>query len=417
MRIDPSPVYVRRRRVAGWTAAVVLLLGGSATWRAVEESAADPEGRPSSVAGAPLGEAAGPAAEPAASPSSTTTSVASTAPAGPSADHRLELRQTIRGDITPKSVVASGHGLVFAQNMMYSHSITAYDVAGGLEATISDTVDLGAFGVEGYPGSAYQGAPVEAAFTADGKHAYVSNYSMYGPGFGPEGLDSCQAGDGTDDSFMYRVDTRSLEIDQVIAVGPVPKYVALTPDGATALVSNWCSDDVSVVDLASGTEVRRVPIGRHPRGIAITGDSTTAFVAVMGGTDIARVDLGSWDVTYLRGVGRGPRHLVLSPDDRWLYVTTNNDGYVSKLDAGTGEAVGRAATGRAPRSLAMATDGGSVYVVNYESDTVSKVRTDTMEVLQTLPTGHHPIGIAFEPVAGRVWVASYAGSIAVYDDV
>ena len=44
----------------------------------------------------------------------------------------LRLAKTITGPISPKSVVASGRGLVFAQNMMYKHTITVYDPAGNL---------------------------------------------------------------------------------------------------------------------------------------------------------------------------------------------------------------------------------------------------------------------------------------------
>ena len=160
--------------------------------------------------------------------------------------------------------MASGHGLVSAQNMMYTHTVTFYDGDGTLAATVDDAVDLAAFGIDGHPGTS-QGAPVEAAFTADGRHAYISNYSMYGAGFGPEGSDSCTPDTGVDESFVYRVDTTTFAIDQVIAVGAVPKYVAVTPDGATVLVTNWCTWDLSIIDVATATEVARVPIGRYPR--------------------------------------------------------------------------------------------------------------------------------------------------------
>ena len=48
--------------------------------------------------------------------------------AGPRSDRlRLHLRTTLGGNISPKSVAASGTGLVFAQNMMYRHTVTVYD--------------------------------------------------------------------------------------------------------------------------------------------------------------------------------------------------------------------------------------------------------------------------------------------------
>jgi hypothetical protein len=74
--------------------------------------------------------------------------------------------------------VASAFGRVIAQNMMYNHTISV--------------------------------------FTPDG---YVSNYSMYGKSFGPEGLDTCSPASAPDSSFLYRIDTTTLKIDRVIPVG------------------------------------------------------------------------------------------------------------------------------------------------------------------------------------------------------
>src|SRR5262249_38910015 len=118
---------------------------------------------------------------PAASSSTTTSSTSTTTTTAPipSSEGSLALTKTVTGDISPKSVVASERGLVFAQNMMYRHTITVYDRNGNLVKTIPDSVDLAQFGIPGHPGTV-QGAPVEAAFTPDGTHAYVSNYSMYG---------------------------------------------------------------------------------------------------------------------------------------------------------------------------------------------------------------------------------------------
>ena len=45
----------------------------------------------------------------------------------PSDRSRLRLRRILGGNISPKSVAASGTGFVTAQNMMYRHSVTVYD--------------------------------------------------------------------------------------------------------------------------------------------------------------------------------------------------------------------------------------------------------------------------------------------------
>ncbi|MCP5029406.1 MAG: YncE family protein [Actinomycetia bacterium] len=331
---------------------------------------------------------------------------------------RMAVVGTIGGAISPKSVVHSGDGLFFAQNMMYRHTVTVYDRDLNLVATIPDRVVVSDFGTTGVvPGASYQGAPVEADFTSDGSFAYVSNYKMYGPGLGTAGYDSCGAGSWAG-SFLYRIDTSSLTIDQVIPVGAVPKFVAVTPDDARVLVTNWCGFDLSVVDTASAAEVARVPVGRHPRGIAVSPDSTTAYVAVMGSRDIAVIDLTDLaaPVGWLANVGASPRHLVLSPDGGILYATLNGEGRVVKIDLATGTVVAGVATGQAPRSMAMADDGASLYVVNYFSNSVSKVRTSDMVELQELGTGTHPIGITYDADSRRVWVSNYQGSIQVFED-
>lgn len=333
----------------------------------------------------------------------------------PSDAKRLTLVETIGGAISPKSVVASPTGLVFAQNMMYRHTVTVYDRRFRLVKTIQDAVRLAKLGYPRFPGTV-RGAPVEAAFSPDGRYGYVSNYSMYGPGFGPEGSDTCSPGSGYDDSFVYRIDVRRLRIDRAARVGAVPKYVAVTPDDRFVLVSNWCSYDLSVVSTRTTRQVRRIPIGAYPRGIAVAPDGRRAYVAVMGSSDVAVVDLRSFRVGWLRGVGAGPRHLVLGPEGNFLYVTLNAEGRVAKVSTASGAVVAKVATGSAPRSMAISADGRSLYVVNYESGTVSKLRARDLRVLQTVRTNASPIGITVDHATGRVWVACYTGTIMVFRD-
>jgi YVTN family beta-propeller protein len=350
----------------------------------------------------------------------TTTSPFHHVPPGRPSDQRtLSLVRTIGGPISPKSVDASDTGLVFAQNMMYRHTMTVYSSAGTLVKTIPDSVDLGALGVSG--GATVQGAPVEAAFTPDARYVYVTNYSMYGPGQGPEGSDTCTPSSaraaGDTPSYVYRVDTRTLAVDRVVQVGLVPKYVAVTPDGRYVLVTDWCSWDLRVISAADGTVVATLPMnGSYPRGIAVSPDSSTAYVAVMGSDDVEKVDLRRLVVTGSFVVGANPRHLVMDPAGAFLYASLNSPGDVVKVDLATDTVVGKVHTGVDCRSLAVSTDGRSLYVVNYSSDTISKLRASDLSVLQTIPTGVHPIGITYDATTGDLWVAVYTGQLLVFAD-
>jgi YVTN family beta-propeller protein len=353
-------------------------------------------------------------------PTTTTTLPDQRIPPGPPTDQRqLTLIDTIGGPISPKSVDASDTGLVFAQNMMYRHTMTVYRSDGSLVATIPDTVDLSSFGIQGHPGITH-GAPVEAAFTPDGRYAYVSNYSMYGVGQGPEGSDTCTpasaAAAGDTDSYVYRVDVETLKIDQVIQVGLVPKFLAVTPDDRYVLVSNWCSFNLSIIDTATAQTVATLPIGAYPRGIAISPDSSTAYVAVMGGDQVVKINMATLSIVGSFTVGENPRHLVMDPAGRYLYASLNIPGDVVKVDLSDDKVVAEVHTGEDCRSLAISADGLSLYVVNYLSDTMTKLRASDLSVLQTVTTGTNPVGITYDRTTGDVWVAVYTGEILVYAD-
>jgi len=335
---------------------------------------------------------------------------------GKRSDERRLVNQFVveNADLQPKSVVASGTGLFFAQNMMYRHNVMVFDRGGNVLARIPDDVDLAAFGVKG--GVKAQGSPVEAAFLPDTSYVYVSNYKMYGPGFTPTADDNCGRAKW-DDSYVYKINTSTFAIEKVIATGSVPKFMAVTPDGSRLLVSNWCGFDVTVIDTTTDTEITRIDVGRHPRGIAITKNGRYAYVTVMGESKIVKIDLRSNGVIgRVPDAGSTPRHLLLSPDDRYLYVSNNHENLVRKIDLSIGSSVGKARTGVETRTMAMADDGESLYVVNYEDGTVSKVRTSDMKILQTEPTGVHPVGITYDPVTRQVWVANYAGTLRVFVD-
>lgn len=330
-------------------------------------------------------------------------------------DQKMVLSKTINGAISPKSVAASNNGLVSAHNMMYRHSVTLYDAKNGdLVATVPDSVVLSDFGFKKYSGT-YKGAPVEGAFSPDGKYLYFTNYAMYGRGFTKEGHDTCSPASGYDTSFLSRIDLANNKIDAVYPVGSVPKVVKVTPDNKYILVSNWCSYTVTVISVATGKTVNTVKIGRYPRGIDISADSAYAYVAEMGGSNIHRISLTDFSKTLIP-IGSNPRAVVLSPDGKTLYVTMNLAGKVTAWNLEKGKIFKSVKTGEAARSLAISADGSALFVVNFNSGTMSKVRTSNMTVVQTIKVCQEPIGITYDTTTNKTWVACYGGSIKVFDN-
>ena len=332
-----------------------------------------------------------------------------------SSDTKMTLVQTISGAITPKSVRSSGNGLVSAHNMMYRHSVTIYDAnTFQLLATVPDSVQLSKFGYSKYT-SLYKGAPVEGAYSPDGKYLYVTNYAMYGKGYTREGHDTCSPASNYDKSFLYRINLSNYQIDNVYPVGAVPKVVEVTPDNKYILVTNWCSYTLNIISIATQKTVKTLKIGAYPRGITVSSDSQTAYVAEMGGNRIHAIDLATFSDLPIP-IGSNPRAIVLSPDNTKLYATLNASGKVVTWDLINRKAGKSIKTGKAARSLTISSDGSALFVVNFESDTVSKVRAADMKVLQTIKVCNEPIGITFDAPTLRTWVACYGGAIKVFDN-
>ena len=328
---------------------------------------------------------------------------------------KMKLVKTFTGSLSPKSVAASQNGLVSAHNMMYSHSVSLFD-SNSLELvkTVKDSVDFKELGVSGFTGK-HRGAPVEGAYSPDGKYLYFTNYAMYGSGFTKEGHDVCSPASGYDKSYLSRINLETLKIDAIYPVGSVPKVVKVTPDNKYILVSNWCSYTLSVISVEKEKVVKTIKIGRYPRGIAISADSAYAYVVEMGGSKIHRINLSDFSKSLIP-IGVNPRAVELSPDNKTLYATLNVSGRVIAWDLEANQAIKSVKTGSTARSLAMSGDGSALFVVNFTSGTVTKLRSSDLSKVQTIKVCKEPIGITYDNATNRTWVACYEGSVKVFQN-
>lgn len=336
----------------------------------------------------------------------------------PSNETRMTFEEIVTdGPSTPKSIISNGEGLLIANNMLYQHSVTIYDSeTNELVKSLSDAVDLHSYGFTDYPADTLiNGSPVEAVWTSDGDYAYVSNYLV--AEYGGYADDACASGQTITPGFIYRFNAETLDWDQVIQGGRIPKYVALTSDDSTLLVSNWCDHDLSIIDVETGETIHRVPININPRGIVILPDDKTAYVTAQWAHELYRVDIENGTSEKVMDTGTMPRHLVLSPEGDIMYLTISRENTILKMDAETAEILDRTTTGLEPRTTDISPDGTALYVVNYDEATVSKFDAITLEEIQREPVHDSPIGVTYDAKTGKVWVANYGGSFHVFNDL
>ncbi|HSG09513.1 MAG TPA: hypothetical protein VLA36_14225 [Longimicrobiales bacterium] len=104
----------------------------------------------------------------------------------------------------------------------------------------------------------------------------------------------------------------------------VPYRLAVTPDGATVVVSDPEAHELVLIDRASGTLSARVDVAAasaeaglggepSPQGFVLSRDGRWAFVSAKAINRVAVVDLAGWRVVRFLEAGVGPDGIGFSP--------------------------------------------------------------------------------------------------------
>src|SRR6266508_1122966 len=102
------------------------------------------------------------------------------------------------------------------------------------------------------------------------------------------------------------LDTSTNRVVAIVLVGNHPLGVALNPTGSRAYVTNEDSNNVSVIDTSSNTVVAIVPVGTEPLGVAVNPAGTFAYVANFNNNTVSVIDTSTNTVVHIVTVGSSP---------------------------------------------------------------------------------------------------------------
>ena len=138
----------------------------------------------------------------------------------------------------------------------------------------------------------------------------------------------------------------------------------LDPETGRLFVVSLGSDEVAVVDLASGeqTAVYQLPLSQRSIGVSYDAESDRIFTAGMGSDNVLILDAASGEVLHEVMVGSEPLNVAFDPQSGLAYVALRGAGTVVALTP-DGEIAGNMAVGSFANHLTPAPEGG-VLVVN-----------------------------------------------------
>ncbi|MCL2715545.1 MAG: hypothetical protein FWD68_13405, partial [Alphaproteobacteria bacterium] len=211
-----------------------------------------------------------------------------------------------------------------------------------------------------------------------------------------------------------------------IPVGNAPNSVVISPDGRTAYVSNEggrpaqageytnpsdgtaivadpteafaTTGTVSVIDLASNTQVATIDVGLHPAGMTASG--TNLYVANSYNDTVSVIDTGSNRVVRTIDVG--------------VPISTKNqgNGQGQEGNIGKGEAAAMVHPfGAGPNGIVVV-DGTTAYVTLGQANAVAVINlADKSEdpVVGYIPTSYFPTSIAYDSATRQLVTADSKG--------
>jgi PGF-pre-PGF domain-containing protein/uncharacterized repeat protein (TIGR01451 family) len=238
-------------------------------------------------------------------------------------------------------------------------------------------------------------ASVTHAETQGSQFAYITNY---------------------DSDNVSIIDTSTNNVTDSVSVGSGPAGVAVNLAGTRAYVANRDSDSVSVIDTTTNTVTATVPVESYPYGVAVNLDGTRVYVANMFSDSVSVIDTTTNTVTATVPVGFTPIGVAVNPDGTKVYVASQNSNSIYVIDTSTNTVTATVPVGNLPTGVSVNPAGTKVYVTDYNDNCVYVINTTTNAVTASVTVGSKPQGVSVNPTGTKAYVANQGNdSVSVID--
>jgi YVTN family beta-propeller protein len=172
-------------------------------------------------------------------------------------------------------------------------------------------------------------------------------------------------------------------------------FALLHAPGARAdlvYVLNSAEASISVIDTATRTEVRRIPVLREVHHLILTPDRRELMIGDSVANELVFLNPDTAEVTRREKISN-PYHFAESPDGKYLVVTSLRRDQVDIYDAATRTLLQRLKVGDMPSHVAYSPDSKTVYVTLQGVKRVAAISLEERRLLWSAVVGPEPAGI------------------------
>ena len=179
-------------------------------------------------------------------------------------------------------------------------------------------------------------------------------------------------------------------------LAPLCVALCLGAQGAAAkglaFVLNSADATISVIDVSSQTELRRVPVLREPHHMALSPDGRSLLIGDTSGNSMFFMDPQTGAVQKRITVA-DPYQIAFSPNGKWLTVTGLARDQIDIYDASTMRLLHRIVAHTMPSHINYSPDSRTVFVSLQVSGELIAIDTATGQVKWQKAVGNTPAGV------------------------
>jgi YVTN family beta-propeller protein len=192
--------------------------------------------------------------------------------------------------------------------------------------------------------------------------------------------------------YVVEVDTSTHEVTRGIPThGKISHMVYVSPDGKRLYTANITSENVSVLDRASGALITQIPCGKGVEGMAFTPDGKHLWAANQTGGSITIIDVATHNPIETFSCPGMPVRLHFTDDGTRAYIPSwTEEGVLIVMDVAARKEIKRIPVGSFAIGIELSPDGKRAFVGCEHEDGLHVVNTETLTVEKIIHTGNGP---------------------------